>query len=650
MPDAPKVAPRMTPTTAWSLLTDAPLLGISLAREAGRLLTWDEARRVELRDGRGGPLALTHAPGRVLAGAISDDGSLVALLIDGARLWLLGPDLKPIDERAAGPDPMGLAVDAHGRYVAVSSRGTTTHLFTRYGRNAGSFETLQPMAHIRFVAALPMIIGASAYGMIVGVELSAAGAGKLAAEVAWKQQPMSNIGRLACSGDAGMILTSCYTHGIQRYDARGHGEGSYHLGGTAAHAVPDFAGRSIAVATTEGELSVLNSGGNVRWKTALPRPPLALEIDALGRYLIYGLATGEVVRLDLEKPPEGSAPAETSALPRSASIRRPDWSNPVAQSEEQAESTVVAVLDDPPRVAVMTNSNRLQVFTTGGGSLGHAPDIAGTGRFLRTSPGWIAAATDKMIVLYDARRNGAQRLDLSLAELTHMAIRPDTYGIACVQERDRLGRASLASRWVWNRELKSAVEDLAIGPDGLTAITSDDGRLQVFDAAGEPAGSYQSDPPEPLLMVDAPPNAPGSVAWITLARRNQVLRGHRANGQVAWESPIPWEAWLLQRQGPILVAAAPDGRSLALDGGGNPVDQSRAEASPSIYMADPDGRPLRVTRQGVHLICAELGGRVRWRAVAEGPLGPMAAATPGVAAMIGRSLCWFGAQGPGISG
>ena len=39
-----------------------------------------------------------------------------------------------------------------------------------------------------------------------------------------------------------MILASCYTLGIQRFDLRGRNEGSYHLGGTVSHAVPDFPG------------------------------------------------------------------------------------------------------------------------------------------------------------------------------------------------------------------------------------------------------------------------------------------------------------------------------------------------------------------------------------------------------------------------
>src|SRR5262249_16818460 len=154
-------------------------------------------------------------------------------------------------------------------------------------------------------------------------------------------------GRLATTGDGSMVLASCFTHGVQRYDLHGNNEGSYHLGGTAVHAVPDFAGRMIAVATSEGELSGLNSGGNVRWKPGLPRPATALAVDRVGRYVIYGHATGEIVRLDLygtgrPKPAAtvagtaspgavGGAPARGAAAPAPArsgagSIRRPDWS------------------------------------------------------------------------------------------------------------------------------------------------------------------------------------------------------------------------------------------------------------------------------------------------------------------------------------
>jgi hypothetical protein len=225
--------------------------------------------------------------------------------------------------------------------------------------------------------------------------------------------------------------------------------------------------------------------------------------------------------------------------------------------------------------------------------------------------------------------------------VTHLVARPDTYGVAIVQERDRLGRASVSGRWVWKRELKSPVEDLAVGPDALTAVTTDDGQLLIFDAAGERAGHYAADPAEPLSLAEAPAGSPPNVVWLTLARRFQVLRGHRQDGRVVWESPIPWEAWQLHAIEGMVIVAAPDGRALAYDGTGHQRAQSRAEAAQGVFFAGPNGEAWRVVRQGMHLICTDLFGRVNWRTIVEEPLGPLSAGRAGVAAIIGKSLAWF---------
>jgi hypothetical protein len=325
MPDQPGRSPsRLAPSPAWTVLTDAPLLGLGLAREAGTILVWDEADGLYLLDTRGRHRSVSRAPGRVIAGAISDDGTLVALLGEGSRLWLLGPDFGMTVDRQGPPEASSLAVDPHGRYVAVASRLGLTQIYNRYGRPAGRFETRQPLAHLCFIPDRPFLLGAAAYGTLAGINLAAAGhLGRLEARVLWQESLMSNVGRLATSGDGGLILASCFTHGVQRYDLRGQNEGSYHLGGTAAFAVPDFPGRTIGVATLEGELAVLSPGGNVRWKSGLIRPAIALETDPLGRFLIYGHATGEVVRLDLdgaERPASDASPEPAASRPSQVRI------------------------------------------------------------------------------------------------------------------------------------------------------------------------------------------------------------------------------------------------------------------------------------------------------------------------------------------
>ncbi len=645
----PARRPRIDPRSAWTVVTDAPLRGCSLAREAGVVLAWDEGDHLYLLGAGGERRATSRAPGKILTGTLSDDGSLIALVGDRSRLWLLGADLETIAERPAPPDPLALAVDSHGRFVAVSSRTNRTQLVNRHGQNVDHFETRQALSHLTFLATKPILLGTAAYGTIARVDLTPEGQGGLRAEVAWQVSLMSNVGRLAATGDGGAILASCFTHGIQRYDLEGRNEGSYHLGGTASHAVPDFAGRSIVVATLEGEIALLNQAGVVRWKSGSPRPAIALEMDALGRYFVFGMATGEVTRIDLEgepRPAGDSARARPLAPTRPAagsSVRAPDWSVSVAQTDDQAETAVLTVLDDPPRIGVLTSRNRLQVFKPDGAALGQAPEVAGVGRTLSTSPGWIACATDRMVVLYDARRNGTQRLELSLSELTHLAILPDSFGLAIVQERDRLGRATLDGRWAWHHELDSPVEDLALHPEGLTAVSTEDGRLRVFGPGGEPlAGRPSEGPPEPLLLIEAPEGAPEGLAWITLARRLQVLSGHRRDGRVLWEAPLPWEGWRLQRVGTFALVSAPDGRALAFDAEGSLREPSREGDPQASYGPGPDGRPRRVARQGMHLLCTDLGGHVLWRSIVDAPIGPLALGRPGVAALIGRQLAWFG--------
>ena len=645
---------RLEPETAWTVLTEAPLKGIGLAREAGSLLVWDDADQLYLLDLYGEYRSVARAPGKILAAAISDDGSRAALLLDGPRLCLLDADLGVVSERAAPPESIGLGIDPHGRFVIVSSRMSVNHIYNRHGKPAGRFNTHQPLAFLQFLADKPTLISAASYGMIAAFDLEDAGGGKLNVEPFWQDRQIANVGRLACTGDGAMILASCFTHGVQRYDLHGHNAGAYHLGGTCTHAVPDFAGRIMAVATLEGELSVLNSGGNVRWKNGLPRAVAALEVDPLGRFLIYGHATGEVVRLDLYADERPSKRSKTPSAPVSKSstasgpranigvVRPPSWTLPVVQNDDHAETAVLSLLDDPGRVVVFPSSLRLQILTTEGRNLGYAPEIVGVGRIIRTAPGWIAGATDRQIVLFNAVKETTQRVEVSLVEVTHLAILPESYGLAIVQERDRIGRATISGRWIWKLEMKAAVEEIAINPLGYTAVTTDGGVLTVYDAAGVSLGAYQADPAEPLCLIDSLENAPTGVAWLTLARRSQVVRGHDVRGNVLWESPVAWEGWQFHWIGPLAVVVAPDGRVQAFDGAGHLRGQGKSsETAGDVFGVNRKGEPRRISHQGVHLICSDLDGRVRWRTVCDEPLGSVAVGRDGVAAMIGRSLAWF---------
>jgi hypothetical protein len=656
---------RLEPSTTWTVVTDAPLKGIAQAREAGTILAWDEGNQLYLLSAAGESLSFSRVPYGIQHAAISDEGSLIALLggqDEMALLVLMSADFEVQVERAAPSESSFLAIDPHGRYVAVGTRHNALNIINRFGRPAGRLETIEPLSHWCFVPNSPLAIGAAAFGLVVGVALeSSKSTGRLEPEILWHDRLLSNVGRLALTGDGGMILASCYTLGIQRFDLRGRNEGSYHLGGTVAHAVPDFPGRTIAAATLEGELAVMNSAGNVRWRTTLPRPVVALEIDPLGRYVIYGQSTGEIIRLDLfggkQRRGKASAPARPAtasgpaARATSGSVRAADWVVPAVEMDHQAETAVIAVADGPPTIALFTTPHRLQLLSKAGQKLVQGPPMTGVGRILRMAPGWLAAATDRQVLLCDLKRNQTRLLDVSLVQLTHLAIKPDDFGLALIQERDRIGRLTPASRWVWKHELRHPVEDLAVGPQGYAAITTNGGQFQVFDPAGESSIAFTFDPSDPLLLIEAPDGSPGEVIWMSLARRSQWLRGHALGGEVVWDRLLPFEGWSLLRLGRLALATAADGRAMTCDGAGDFQAQSGPSSdSNDTFGITADGEPIRISRQGVHIIAATLDGRVKWRSVVDQPIGPLAVGAAGTAVVLGRSLAWFSNEPAGAAG
>ena len=102
---------RLEPSPAWTVLTDSPLKGLALAREAATILAWDEGDQIYLLDTSGRHRSVSRCPGKILDAAISDDGRLVALLVEGSRLLWLSGDLEPLADRTAPPDAQALAVD-----------------------------------------------------------------------------------------------------------------------------------------------------------------------------------------------------------------------------------------------------------------------------------------------------------------------------------------------------------------------------------------------------------------------------------------------------------------------------------------------------------------------------------------------------------
>ncbi|MFW6125374.1 MAG: PQQ-binding-like beta-propeller repeat protein, partial [Pirellulales bacterium] len=514
-------------------MTKAPLRGMRLGRENGRVLVWDSARNVAVLDLSGRTLAAWAAPEPIRSADWADGTPVAAVLTEDGRLWWF----EPSGQVASGPSieaPLAVAVDPFGHYAAVSSTLGETRLLDRWGRPVGRLTTRRPVSRLLFLHSEPNWIGAADHGLL--------GCYTLQGGVVWQENLLSNVGALAATDDGGTVLIACFGQGIQRFDWEGSPEGAYHVGTAVSRVTCTEDGSRIAAATLERQLLLLDRSGRVLWDAPLKEPPLELAIDALGRYLIVGQPSGRVVfwRLvseDGAKPPEPAAQSELLVGPRGGRqrtaatyIREADWLAHVGTREE-AESARLALLDRPARIGLFTSRRRLEVFDPtlpvaeqrSPETEGAAPNepehprfaqpihtsevLLGRGRLLRGGVGVLVAATDRRLLVYEADSNTSRFLPARFEQITHLLVVPSgclvagtgsaarktkgpagrDFQIVQVEDRERLGALSSSGKVLWTRQLAVPVQDAAVA-DGHIALTTDDGSLVVYDGAGELSG------------------------------------------------------------------------------------------------------------------------------------------------------------------
>ncbi len=645
----PAPARSLDPRLRWTQITDAPLAGMALAREAGWILVWDDAHNMQVLDLGGERRAAKRVPKPILLAAMSDDGSQIVATSHEGDIWWLGRELDLRVQKAGTKNAIGIAVSPDGRYMALSLSDSHTRIYDVYGRLVSDFVTQRPLKHLQFMAGRAVLAAAAEYGL--------AGCYELDGEPRWQDALWSSTGHLTTSGDGFAILVCCFGHGLQRYALDGTNEGAYHLGGSVARASIDYDGKLFAASTLEGEVLIVNAVGHVLWRQQLTKPARAVLLDGPGRTLVCGQETGEFSVFDLvaapavARPgaaePAGAAGRPAPALSAAASaataetrvpesqLRDPVWKTTLFESEAQAETAVLALVHDPVRIVVFTNRRRFEVLDAAGERMHVSDMLSGVGRYLDADGGLVLAATDREMALYDVARNASTRFPDHLVQISHMRIDTAAGHIVTVEERDRLSRFDLGGRRRWVANLDRPVEALAIGRAATSAVTTEDGRLIVFDGDQHRLGEFATRPAESLALVQL------GARWITLAGKSQVVRAHRVDGSVEWETPIPTEAWRLERVANHVIARAMSGRSYVLSARGELVlDTSELPYEAQLF-ATPAGAPRAVFWRAGNLMITDWTGHVAWRHLVPDPPGVIVAGFAGVACAVGRDLAFF---------
>jgi hypothetical protein len=289
---APRPAPG-APRILWSLATQGRPLGLSLAREKGWLLAWDDSNWLYLVNRKGERQAQRHGGASpVTAACGADDGSAYAAA-GGGEVWWFAPDLMPRWQRTLGAPALAAALDPFGQCLAVSDSRGQLSLFDRKGRRLGQGETPRPLNHLAFVAEAPRIVGAADFGLLACFDP----AGRLV----WREGLVTHVGGLAVSG-AGRIAVACFTEGLRFHSLEGKKEGCLRLAEPCRLASLSYDGGRALVSGLGNRLLLVDRDGRTLESTELEGPAAALALAPLGDAAAVALADGRVLSLDLRPP------------------------------------------------------------------------------------------------------------------------------------------------------------------------------------------------------------------------------------------------------------------------------------------------------------------------------------------------------------
>jgi hypothetical protein len=279
-------------TPHWTYRLGAVAGGLAFARESGHVLAWDAHPWLVLLNRRGELQGQVQLEAPVVAGAISEDGSVLAVADDRGQVSWLTRDLASRWRLRLPQRPTALALDALGRGLAVGDAASRLHLFDAAGNPLRPpIAVPRPFMHILIPPAAPLLFAASDFGLI--------GALDSLGRWLWQDVPVVHLGSLACSGDGRTLAVSCFSEGVRRYDAAGHGLPALPTPEPCRLVALTYGGGRALVAGVFGGVHGLDAAGKILWEHRTDQPVVGIGLAPQCDQAVIALADGRVMLFDL---------------------------------------------------------------------------------------------------------------------------------------------------------------------------------------------------------------------------------------------------------------------------------------------------------------------------------------------------------------
>ena len=282
------------PTLRWVFALEAPLVAMDLGRESGEILAADESGGLYRIGRRGELLKSSNGLRGVRVVAWSDTNAVGAVIAGDRKVIRLNGNLEAEWSVGLPEAALGIALAPFGRQMAISLANGGNLVLGEQSEQLSIFETARPLKWIQFLANKPVLVGAAEYGQVC--------AHRINGERLWSEKCFASLGEMCAAADGETVLVAGFNQGIQSFDGDDGSTGdSYLIEGTVGRVSCSFNAKRIAAATLERQLYWLKSDGRLLWSTVLDEEIVRVICDPLGEWLLVGLRSGHILRLDWKR-------------------------------------------------------------------------------------------------------------------------------------------------------------------------------------------------------------------------------------------------------------------------------------------------------------------------------------------------------------
>ncbi len=279
----------LRPYLKWSVGTDGPLTCLCQSRETGDIYTADNTGTINRIDKTGRIVGLTRISPAPVKLVWSDNGAYGAVIAGEDEIIRLNQSLKTVHKLSLPDVCLAVAISPFGNHIAVSLANGLTLIYDERSKKIAQFQTMRPLSALQFCATETLIFGAAEQGLVCCHNLEGA-------EI-WQERSLSNVGKLAITGEGDLVFTASFSQGIQAYNGDGTFIGSYLIDGTTNRVDVSFEPERVIISTVEQGIYWLDADGDQVWMTQADDNIVDVLCDPLGEWAVIGFQESGVYHL-----------------------------------------------------------------------------------------------------------------------------------------------------------------------------------------------------------------------------------------------------------------------------------------------------------------------------------------------------------------